>query len=119
MLGDNPMQSEIACHIGLKGKFFCRNCWVKGADVSDRVAEVARLPAAHEDCSEADISAESDASLKSTASNQSQNPMGPKKKQRQKETMQEMVDRAQRFLGVIFSSSSECMKLILLLYTAK
>ncbi|KAK0501924.1 hypothetical protein EDD18DRAFT_1346492 [Armillaria luteobubalina] len=33
MLGDNPMQSEFACHIGLCGKFFCWACWVKGKDV--------------------------------------------------------------------------------------
>lgn len=26
------MQSEFACHIGLRGKFFCRACWVKGFD---------------------------------------------------------------------------------------
>lgn len=32
LLGDNPMQSEFACHIGLGGKFFCRACWVKGMD---------------------------------------------------------------------------------------
>lgn len=32
LLGDNPMQSEFACHIGLRGKFFCRACWVKGSD---------------------------------------------------------------------------------------
>ncbi|KAK0488234.1 hypothetical protein EDD18DRAFT_1081691 [Armillaria luteobubalina] len=35
MLGDNPMQSEFACHIGLHGKFFCQACWVKGKDVLD------------------------------------------------------------------------------------
>lgn len=32
MLGDNPMQSEFACHIGLHGKLFCRACWVRGKD---------------------------------------------------------------------------------------
>ncbi|KAG5642862.1 hypothetical protein DXG03_002007 [Asterophora parasitica] len=32
LLGDNPMQSEFACHIGLRGKLFCRACWVKGSD---------------------------------------------------------------------------------------
>ncbi|KAJ7232133.1 hypothetical protein C8J57DRAFT_1439801 [Mycena rebaudengoi] len=31
MLGDNPMQSEFACHIGFRGNFFCHVCHVKGA----------------------------------------------------------------------------------------
>lgn len=31
LLGDNPMQSEFACHIGLRGRLFCRACWVEGA----------------------------------------------------------------------------------------
>ncbi|KAJ3804502.1 hypothetical protein F5876DRAFT_53309 [Lentinula aff. lateritia] len=35
LLGDNPMQSEFACHIGLRGKFFCRTCWAKGKDAKD------------------------------------------------------------------------------------
>ncbi|KAI6095058.1 hypothetical protein F5141DRAFT_1068717 [Pisolithus sp. B1] len=33
MLDDNPMQSELAYHIGLQGKFFCHNCWVKGVEL--------------------------------------------------------------------------------------
>ncbi|KAK7016987.1 hypothetical protein VNI00_018785 [Paramarasmius palmivorus] len=32
LLGDNPMQSEFACHIGLRGKLFCRACKVRGKD---------------------------------------------------------------------------------------
>ncbi|KAJ3558207.1 hypothetical protein NP233_g11552 [Leucocoprinus birnbaumii] len=35
ILGDNPMQSELSCHIGLHGKFFCRCCEVKGKDGSN------------------------------------------------------------------------------------
>ena len=35
LLGDNPMQSEFACHIGLRGKYFCRACMVKGSDAAD------------------------------------------------------------------------------------
>lgn len=35
LLGDNPMHSEFACHIGLRGKYFCRTCWVKGSDAQD------------------------------------------------------------------------------------
>lgn len=29
------MHSEFACHIGLRGQFFCRACWVKGSDAQD------------------------------------------------------------------------------------
>ena len=34
LLGDNPMQSEFACHIGPRGKMLCHICNVKGMDVS-------------------------------------------------------------------------------------
>ena len=33
LLGDNPMQSKLASHIGLRGKLFCRVCYVKGSDI--------------------------------------------------------------------------------------
>ncbi|KAK1235606.1 hypothetical protein PQX77_001159 [Marasmius sp. AFHP31] len=39
LLGDNPMQSEFAAHIGLRGKFFCRVCKVKGKDSADQPQE--------------------------------------------------------------------------------
>lgn len=29
------MHSEFACHIGLRGKYFCRVCEVKGSDAAD------------------------------------------------------------------------------------
>lgn len=29
------MQSEFACHIGMRGKLFCWACWVKGSDALD------------------------------------------------------------------------------------
>lgn len=35
MLGDNPMQSKIACHIGLAGKLFCRVCRVSKGSLKD------------------------------------------------------------------------------------
>ncbi|KAI5982275.1 hypothetical protein F5J12DRAFT_908289 [Pisolithus orientalis] len=35
LLGDNPMQSELACHVGLRGKYFCHVCNVKGHDTQD------------------------------------------------------------------------------------
>lgn len=34
------MQSEFACHIGMRGKLFCRACWVKGSDVLQEEAAV-------------------------------------------------------------------------------
>ena len=37
--GDNPMQSELACHVGLTGKFFCQNCMVKGCDAAAEGAD--------------------------------------------------------------------------------
>ncbi|KAI6104848.1 hypothetical protein EDD16DRAFT_1694562 [Pisolithus croceorrhizus] len=40
MLGDNPMQSELACHVGLQGKFFCRNCWVQGGRRSETMQDL-------------------------------------------------------------------------------
>jgi hypothetical protein len=83
------MQSEIACHVGLKGKFFCRCCWVKGVDKANTsVAEI-----------DGDLQSEAPSDASSNASETKSSSKAVLKKHT--ETMQELVDRARRFLGVI------------------
>jgi hypothetical protein len=91
MLGDNPMQSELACHVGLAGKFFCRCCWVKGRDTEDSMDP--QNP-------REDSDAESNMSAQSGGSSGSHDGSKSVRKGPRKETMQELVDRAKRFLGV-------------------
>ncbi|KIJ58396.1 hypothetical protein HYDPIDRAFT_190814 [Hydnomerulius pinastri MD-312] len=92
VLGDNPMQSELACHVGLQGKYFCRNCWVKGHEAPEKDS----VPSANHAGDENSVNSESENSVQGEAS-------GVKAKGRRKETMQELVDRARRFLGVRLS----------------
>ncbi|KAJ3870447.1 hypothetical protein F5051DRAFT_447692 [Lentinula edodes] len=86
MLGDNPMQSEFACHVGLAGKFFWRCCFVKGWDAEDEIPGSAQVPI-HDN-----VSVQSDAS--DTGED------GGKRHRRRKETIQELVTRAKRFVGI-------------------
>ncbi|KAJ7176536.1 hypothetical protein C8R46DRAFT_1213111 [Mycena filopes] len=85
MLGDNPMQSEFACHIGFCGKFFCRACWVQGD------------PEKEDDDDGGDYS---DAGSLSDASVQSNGAADGKKKKRgkKKQTIPEMISRIQQFM---------------------
>ncbi|KAI0309567.1 hypothetical protein OF83DRAFT_1296195 [Amylostereum chailletii] len=39
LLGDNPMQSEFSCHVGLRGKFFCQCCWAYGYDADENTID--------------------------------------------------------------------------------
>ncbi|KAJ3978017.1 hypothetical protein EV361DRAFT_189574 [Lentinula raphanica] len=82
MLGDNPMQSEFACHVGLTGKFFCRCCWAKGRDAENEDSDLHTF--------------DDNASVQSDASEISQ----AGKRKRRLETMAELVARAKRFLGI-------------------
>ncbi|KAJ7124727.1 hypothetical protein C8R43DRAFT_898835 [Mycena crocata] len=81
LLGDNPMQSEFACHIGLAGKFFCRACWVKGTDALDDDDEGV---------------AGSDTSAASGLKGTSKKGKGKKVK----ETMVQMVTRVKAFMKI-------------------
>ncbi|THH09088.1 hypothetical protein EW146_g8792 [Bondarzewia mesenterica] len=127
LLGDNLMQSELACHIGLRGKFFCRCCWVKGRDAEDEIGALPDmvLPAGHpladylgteytDPANASDDSTMAGSSVASSAPTSSaalsfatskwSTPvntaaMAPKKKRQ--ETLQQLVDRAKRFLGPI------------------
>lgn len=124
LLGDNPMQSELSCHVGLAGKFFCRCCWVKGRDAEDEAAGVpggstpapdtasrasTSTMAGSTNSSESGHNAPS-LTASSAASADSDSPAVPpptsgKKKGRPQETKQQLVERATRFLGVsIFCS---------------
>ncbi len=133
MLGDNPMQSEIACHVGLAGKFFCRVCQVSRSTSEDpEELAVLGLPPPlplyphgphpghnpfhwnpyHGPSGPTDSDAASVASSQSSQHSQgSQGSSGPgngqQKKSRKKnapETMAQMVDRVRRFMSVCINS---------------
>lgn len=115
LLGDNPMQSEFACHIGLRGKFFCRACWVKGHDALNPSENKGKTSAADSDDGAASMTgsevgagshAGSDGAETSAAGSQagSEASSSPKKGKRgakkAKETLAELVRRAKDFIKV-------------------
>ncbi|KAI1783686.1 hypothetical protein LXA43DRAFT_977008 [Ganoderma leucocontextum] len=97
ILGDNPMQSEIACHVGLAGKHFCRICKVRGRDVQDSdAAGVDGSGIGGETLSREESATSASSDEGSGASEASAS--GAKKTKRQ-ETMQELCNRARRFFS--------------------
>ncbi|KAI5985257.1 hypothetical protein EDD15DRAFT_2511676 [Pisolithus albus] len=100
MLSDNPMQSELACHIGLQGKFFCRNCWVKGVDLHT-ACERADGAVMDPNRDDAASSAKSPSCLAKSDEGSAQEDIMHRLKGKgwHSETMQDLVDRARRFLG--------------------
>ncbi|KAF8192221.1 hypothetical protein K438DRAFT_1762221 [Mycena galopus ATCC 62051] len=110
LLGDNPMQSEFTCHIGLCGKLFCRACWVKGTDAMD-ADDDDNHGAERQDgddgrdegdgpggpASDAGSAAGSDVSdAGSEASPEKKKKKGPAKKVR--ESMAQMIERVKNFV---------------------
>ncbi|KAJ7110365.1 hypothetical protein C8R43DRAFT_904377, partial [Mycena crocata] len=100
LLGDNPMQSEFACHISLKGKYFCRACWVKGSDALDEVAE--KLPDAGAVGGDSDADSQADTDAASNASQNSGSEAGGKKSRgkRAKETLAQTMQRIKAFVKI-------------------
>ncbi|KAJ3712456.1 hypothetical protein C8R42DRAFT_594627, partial [Lentinula raphanica] len=85
LLGDNPMQSEFACHIGFKGLRFCRNCWVSGKVDGNR----------EDDGQEVQDGNASDTSVGSISSQR-----GGKQKKSVQESMKDMITRITDFMKV-------------------
>ncbi|KIJ60407.1 hypothetical protein HYDPIDRAFT_177473 [Hydnomerulius pinastri MD-312] len=79
LLGDNPMQSELACHVGLMGKYFCRVCNIKGHDAQDVTSAAAD--------SDRDDTRSGDGSAQ-----------GRRMRKRAKESMSDMVERIKCFV---------------------
>ena len=109
-LGDNPMQSELSSHIGMRGKYFCRICDVKGNDAEDggknkRKKKVSKanttMPGSNDETtSDVDSVMSTVSDGDSDASDASQVQPSPSKKGRRRETSRQMFERVVRFMKV-------------------
>ncbi|KAH9948702.1 hypothetical protein B0H21DRAFT_890351 [Amylocystis lapponica] len=104
LLGDNPMQSEFACHIGLAGKFFCRNCWVKGHDqlqTDEPPGDRFHAEGDRQAGSDTDIQSDSDKDgVDNTSTRSSSGKKFKKLKKKAVESMTDMVARVKAFIKV-------------------
>ncbi|KZT18999.1 hypothetical protein NEOLEDRAFT_1048020, partial [Neolentinus lepideus HHB14362 ss-1] len=106
MLGDNPMQSEMACHIGLMGKLFCRVCWVSGNPEE---------PNGNDQNARGDHDGDaSDSSIHSAMSHDGDgSPDSPKStskvacRSKKNESMAEMKERIKQFMSIGFLRSRQ------------
>jgi hypothetical protein len=106
LLGDNPMQSEFACHIGLRGKLFCRACFVKGKSApaqskKSSVGQDATDASSNEGAASSDDGQDTEAS-DAGSSNAASEVQAPAKKGRKKalEPLTAMVTRLNDFIKV-------------------
>ncbi|KAJ7435966.1 hypothetical protein B0H11DRAFT_2256623 [Mycena galericulata] len=98
LLGDNPMQSEFCCHIGLRGKFFCRACWVKGSDNLDgEDGDTHRSAGTDKDSG---VENQSDVESQAGSGNDSDASQPKSKRKRFKESLEQMVSRAKSFVKI-------------------
>ncbi|KAH9482318.1 hypothetical protein JR316_0004416 [Psilocybe cubensis] len=96
-LGDNPMHSEFACHIGLRDKYFCRICWVKGLDAQDVGVIPLPLDGASEHSDAHNLEQEQLSDALSVGSETEAHPTG-KRRRRFQESMSAMIQRITAFI---------------------
>ncbi|KAH9071129.1 hypothetical protein EDB83DRAFT_2221412 [Lactarius deliciosus] len=99
LLGDNPMQSEFACHVGPGGKMICRVCQVKGLDVSTNDTQAQMAPASIHDVDGGRTTPDSIGT--SDGDSSADGAYAPANRRKRKlESMQEMVERVTRFVHI-------------------
>ncbi|KAH8983089.1 hypothetical protein EDB86DRAFT_3066391 [Lactarius hatsudake] len=99
LLGDNPMQSEFACHVGPGGKMICRVCQVKGLDVSTNDTQAQMAPAPIHDVDGGRTTPDSIGT--SDGDSSTDGAYAPTNRRKRKlESMQEMVERVTRFVHI-------------------
>ena len=107
LLGDNPMQSEFACHVGPGGKMLCRICNVKGIDTSTNESQPSTALTPIDDANggrttpDSIGASDSDGDGNSSASNTSADGASTSGRNKRKlETMQDMVERVTHFVQI-------------------